>query len=69
MEFGIGLTDLAKYATGADASLGKADPDVPRFRDNRVAMRPWMLSFKGKTAASEALEQRLVARVSGSARR
>ena len=39
-EFGIGLTDLAKYASGADSGLGRGDLDVARFRDKILTMRP-----------------------------
>ena len=59
-EFGIGLTDLAKYASGADSGLGRGDIDVARFRDKILTMRPRVLAFNGKNAAKVALERRSV---------
>ena len=59
-ELGIGLTDLAKYASGAERVLGRGDLDVARFRDRILAMRPRVLAFNGKQAAKAALERRSV---------
>ena len=59
-EFKIGLTDLAKYASGADSGLSKADLDIPGFRDKILTMCPRVLAFNGKKAAKAALERRSV---------
>ena len=55
--FKIGLTDLAKYASGADSGLSRADLDIPGFRDKMLTARPRMLAFNGKKAAKAALER------------
>ncbi len=54
-EFGIGLTDMAKHASGGDASLpaGADDPAGLRARIERCA--PRILAFNGKRAARVAL--------------
>ena len=58
--FGIGLTDLAKHASGSDSDLGKLDLDVDVFRANILSIRPRALAFNGKNAAERALERRSV---------
>jgi len=54
-EFGIGLTDMAKHASGGDASLpaGADDPAGLRARIERYS--PGILAFNGKRAARVAL--------------
>lgn len=54
-EFGIGLTDLAKYYRGADSGLADGDLDVAGFRERIDLARPNILAFNGKTAAGLAL--------------
>ena len=51
LEFGIGLTDLAKYYSGADSGLTDGDLDVAGFRRKIEAVAPRILAFNGKTAA------------------
>jgi double-stranded uracil-DNA glycosylase len=51
-EHGIGLTDLAKRASGVDAKLSSDDFDLPRFRAELTEIRPRVLAFNGKKAAS-----------------
>ncbi len=51
-EFGIGLTDLAKHASGRDLDLCDEDFDVSGFRKRIVAAQPRILVFNGKTAAA-----------------
>ena len=57
-EFGIGLTDLAKYYKGADSGLVDGDIDVAGFRSKVKSVSPSVLAFNGKTAAKLALGHR-----------
>ena len=50
--FGIGLTDLAKYASGPDAAIKRNDYDTDGLATRIRACRPGMLAFNGKRAAS-----------------
>ena len=59
-EFKIGLTDLAKFTSGADSGLSRTDLDILGFREKMLMMRPRVLAFNGKKAAKAALEQRSV---------
>jgi double-stranded uracil-DNA glycosylase len=52
LDYGIGPTDLAKGACGADSNLKPADFDRMRFRAVIKAMSPRLLAFNGKTAAA-----------------
>jgi TDG/mug DNA glycosylase family protein len=56
--FGLGLTDLAKKASGLDASLRSHDFDVDGFRDRLTTAAPLFVAFNGKKAAQLALKQR-----------
>ena len=49
--FGIGLTDLAKHAFGADTVIRPSDDDPARLHARIQACRPGMLAFNGKRAA------------------
>ena len=49
---GIGLTDLAKRRSGRDEGLCAADFDVAGFRQKVERVRPRVLAFNGKKAAS-----------------
>ncbi|MDB5353819.1 MAG: glycosylase [Phycisphaerales bacterium] len=51
-EYGIGLTDIAKYYAGNDANLGTADFNVPVFREKLENFQPRVLAFNGKKAAA-----------------
>ncbi len=55
--YGIGLTDLAKHASGTDADLNHEDFDVRGFWQKVLSIRPGVLAFNGKEAAKVALEQ------------
>ena len=59
-KFRLGLTDLAKHASGSDSDLRKRDFDIDAFRDKILLMRPRVLAFNGKNAAVRALERRSV---------
>jgi TDG/mug DNA glycosylase family protein len=50
--FGIGLTDMAKVASGSDAELPVNADDVAGFRQRIAAVRPRMVAFNGKRAAA-----------------
>src|SRR5262247_3627183 len=52
LDFGIGLTDLVKTASGSDASLPRAANDVPGLMTRIRAAAPALLAFNGKRAAS-----------------
>lgn len=51
LAYGIGLTDLAKHAFGADSSLPPGAYDAARLRRAVLAARPRILAFTGKTPA------------------
>jgi len=51
-EYGIGLTDLAKHASGRDSDLRDDDFDIPGFRERIRTAQPRVLVFNGKTAAA-----------------
>ena len=54
-EFGIGLTDMAKHASGGDASLPPGADDPAGLRERIEACAPRILAFNGKRAARVAL--------------
>ncbi len=49
--YGIGLTDVAKHAFGADTDLKPGDFDAAALRTRIVAFQPRVLAFNGKKAA------------------
>ena len=57
VRYGIGLTDLAKKASGSDASLSTSDYDGPSLRKKIGANAPRLLAFNGKRAASLFLQR------------
>jgi len=52
LAFGIGLTDIVKTASGADADLPRAAYDVAGLAERIRACRPRMVAFNGKNAAA-----------------
>ena len=50
IEFGLGLTDLAKYESGGDRELTAAADDVAGLRRRIEACAPRVLAFNGKRA-------------------
>ncbi len=56
-EFGIGLTDLAKTASGSDLEVGRAGFDVPRLKAALAVTGAPLLAFNGKNAAGAALDR------------
>lgn len=53
--FGLGLTDLAKFASGADHSLQKSHFDARGLHQKIIRYRPRILAFTSKRAAQEYL--------------
>ena len=51
VRFGIGLTDMAKTASGADAALPRGADDPRALRAKIARYRPRALAFNGKRAA------------------
>lgn len=54
-EFGIGLTDISKTASGSDAEVGREGFDRKRLTAAIAAVAPRHLAFNGKNAARGAL--------------
>jgi TDG/mug DNA glycosylase family protein len=52
LRFGIGLTDIVKTASGSDADLPRDADDVSGFIARIRSVRPAMVAFNGKRAAS-----------------
>jgi len=51
LTYGIGLTDLAKLASGNDDELPVGAFDVDGLKERMVSVRPGRLAFNGKKAA------------------
>jgi len=54
-EFGIGLTDISKTASGSDQQVGRRGVDPARLAAAIEAASPAHLAFNGKNAARAAL--------------
>jgi mismatch-specific thymine-DNA glycosylase len=54
-EFGIGLTDVSKTASGSDQEVGRRGVDPVRLKAAVAAASPAHLAFNGKNAARAAL--------------
>jgi double-stranded uracil-DNA glycosylase len=54
-EFGIGLTDISKTASGSDREVGRAGFDRERLEAEIAAVAPAHIAFNGKNAARGAL--------------
>lgn len=50
-QWGIGLTDLAKHASGNDVDIKASAYDVAGFRERIIAAAPRAMAFNGKKAA------------------
>ena len=57
--FGLGLTDVAKHASGSDASLARSDFDPAAVIAKVAHFAPRILAFVGKRAAQEVLGGRV----------
>jgi TDG/mug DNA glycosylase family protein len=53
LDFGIGLTDLAKEMSGNDDILCRGDFDIDRLKTVVAQYRPTILAFTGKRAAQQ----------------
>jgi len=72
LDFGFGLTDIAKLRSGNDADLRSDDFDVDGFKDKLDRYAPNAIAFNGKAAAAvlfgrDSLEYGLQAGTSGPA--
>ncbi len=52
LNFGIGLTDLWKEASGPDSEVMQTGPDVESFRSRVLRYSPRALAFNGKSSAA-----------------
>lgn len=52
LDYGIGLTDLAKFVSGNDSQLKPSDFDVEAFRQKIAQVEPLALAFTSKNAGS-----------------
>jgi TDG/mug DNA glycosylase family protein len=59
-DFGIGLTDISKTASGSDAEVGSRGVDRKRLTAAVAAVAPRHLAFNGKNAARAALGRPVV---------
>jgi TDG/mug DNA glycosylase family protein len=50
-DYGIGLTDMAKLASGSDASLPKGSDDPAGLQERIMRARPAIMAFNGKRSA------------------
>jgi len=48
IEFGLGFTDLVKYAKGSDADLASSDYDIKSFSDKIEKYQPSIVAFTSK---------------------
>jgi TDG/mug DNA glycosylase family protein len=60
-DYGIGLTDLAKHASGADAALPPGAYDAAALAAKLRACRPKLIAFNGATPAKAFLAAGLTA--------
>ncbi|MCK6454693.1 MAG: mismatch-specific DNA-glycosylase [Alphaproteobacteria bacterium] len=58
LEYGIGLTDLAKHRHGVDSVLVVADYDVPALEEKIRRYRPRALAFVGKKPGAAFIRRR-----------
>jgi double-stranded uracil-DNA glycosylase len=58
--YGLGLTDVAKFASGSDGSLARADFDPAAVVAKIERYAPGILAFVGKRAAQEVLGSAVV---------
>lgn len=61
VRYGLGLTDLCKTQSGADADLARGSDDVDGFRTKIERYRPAVVAFVGKRAAKACLRRTTVA--------
>ena len=59
-QYGIGLTDLAKYSKGPDSGLREEDCDVAGFLDRMTKVQPRVVALMVKVAAKRVLGLRKI---------
>ncbi len=59
LDYGLGLTDLAKHVSGSDDTLSKGDFDRKGLRTKIERYEPRILAFTSKRAAEEYLVSRV----------
>jgi TDG/mug DNA glycosylase family protein len=59
LEFGIGLTDVSKTASGSDREVGRRGVDPGRLAAAVEAASPTHLAFNGKNSAQAALGRKV----------
>lgn len=52
LNYGIGLTDIAKKAAGVDAKISRHEYDLEGFTQKMTLFRPSIICFNGKAAAA-----------------
>ena len=57
LEYGIGLTDIAKTASGSHAEIPREVYDVAGFVEKMLFYMPRALAFNGKNAAKTSLDR------------
>lgn len=57
LEFGLGLTDVCKVASGSDQEVGTARFDIPCFVALVEANQPRVAAFNGKRSVSVVLDR------------
>ncbi|MDE2738423.1 MAG: mismatch-specific DNA-glycosylase [Rhodobacteraceae bacterium] len=57
INFGLGLTDLVKYAKGSDADLLSTDYDTKSFHDKIMKYQPLVVAFTSKTGGKAYLRR------------
>lgn len=60
VEYGIGLTNIARYTYGSDSQLTKADFDPHSLRQDIIRVSPKVLAFNGKKAAQVFFNQTII---------
>jgi TDG/mug DNA glycosylase family protein len=55
LNFGIGLTDLAKRKSGTDENISSSDFDIENFKSKIIKHSPKALAFNGKRAVKNFL--------------
>lgn len=63
VHYGVGLTDLSKFQSGADSALDAGGDDAGALADKIIAYAPRVLAFNGKHAGSVFLREVLAYKI------